>query len=133
MTKTFLIVASCLLLAPAAWAGPAPAQQGAGNNVSTALNPPAPAPAPDSTVPTGDRGVRNAPPGSGNNVNTALSPPAAAPKPAPAATPASAQTAQAPQAQPFNASLYPTAADCLTAASAAQQPLSMCSGFKEKK
>jgi len=131
MTKSFLIVAGCLLVAPAAWAGPAPAQQGSGNNVSTALNPPAPAPTPDSTVPTGDRGVRNAPPGSGNNVNTALAPPAAAPKPGPA--PASAQTAQAPQAPAFNASLYPTAADCLTAASAAQQPLSMCSGFKEKK
>ena len=96
MTKSFLVVAGCLLIAPTAWAGPPPAPQGSGNNVTAALTP-EPAPAPK--------------------------------RPAPA--PAAAQTAQAPPAPAFNASAYGSAADCMTAASAAQQPLSLCAGLKK--
>jgi hypothetical protein len=46
MTKSVLVVAGCLLVASAAWAGPPPGPQGSGNNVSAALAPPKPAPVP---------------------------------------------------------------------------------------
>jgi hypothetical protein len=129
MTKSFLVVAGLLLVAPVAWAGPPPGPEGSGNNVNTALNPPAAAPAPATdTVPAAKAQI--APPGTGNNVSTALSTPAPTPAraPAPAAAPASSQTAQA---STFNAGAYATAADCMTAASAANQPLGQCEGLKK--
>jgi hypothetical protein len=46
MTRSLLIVAASLLVAPAAWAMDAPIQEGGGNNVSHAITTPAPAPAP---------------------------------------------------------------------------------------
>jgi hypothetical protein len=46
MTRTLLVLAASLLVAPAAWAMDAPIQEGGGNNVSHAITTPAPAPAP---------------------------------------------------------------------------------------
>jgi hypothetical protein len=131
MKKSFLVVAGLLLVAPAAWAGPPPGPEGSGNNVNTALNPPAAAPAPATATAPAQK-AQIAPLGTGNNVSTALSTPAPAPAPArapaPVAAPASGQAAQA---SSFNAGAYATAADCMTAASAANQPLGQCEGRKK--
>jgi hypothetical protein len=132
MTKSFLIAAGCLLVASAAWAGPPPGPEGSGNNVSTALNPPAPqtaaAPATEAPRKAPDIGV----PGSGNNVNAALNPPAPV---QPAQTQAqgqmSAQGSGQMASQPFNAGAYASAADCMNAAAAAHQPLAQCEGLKK--
>jgi hypothetical protein len=45
MTRTLLVVAASLLVAPAAWAMDAPIQPGGGNSVNAQFRTPAPAPA----------------------------------------------------------------------------------------
>jgi hypothetical protein len=133
MTKSFLIAAGCLLVATAAWAGPPPGPQGSGNNVSAALNPPATAPqtaAAPATEPAQKPQIGI--PGSGNNVSAALATPAPAAKPAPQAQQQHpAASAQAAQAASFNAGAYTNASDCMTAASAAHQPLNQCETKKK--
>jgi hypothetical protein len=133
MTKSVLVVAGCLLVASAAWAGPPPGPQGSGNNVSTALNPPAPAPAP---TPFPSALPPPGPQGSGNNVSAALAPPkpAPVPSPAPSSAPsnANASNAGANQAMSFNPMAYGSRTDCLNAAQAAHQPLSQCNGVAAK-
>ena len=47
MTRSLLILAASLLVAPAAWAMDAPIQPGGGNNVNTQFATPAPAPTPE--------------------------------------------------------------------------------------
>ena len=146
MTKSFLVIAACLLTASAASAQVQNATPGsnAGNNAGAALSAPAPATAPSAgyVAPTTTRKIDNAAQGSaaGNNAAAALSTPA----PAPAAS-ATANTnarmgqgsmgmqAQAgAQARPFNPGMYTSASDCLTAASAAGAQLSACSSVKAK-
>jgi hypothetical protein len=121
MTKSFLVVAGCLLVASAAWAAPPPSPQGSGNSVNSALAPAAPAAAP---TPVPSAGPPPSPQGSGNNVNAAL----ATPKPAPAPAPSNvnASTMGANQTIAFNPMAYSNATDCLNAAAAANQPLSQC-------
>ena len=129
MTRTLLVVAASLVVASTAWAIDAPIQPGGGNNVNAQFkSTPAPAPAP-ATLPD-HNGPINAPiqPGGGNNVNAQFQP-TPAPAPAPAAA-ADTSVSHAPMA-PFNASSYSTAADCMTAASAAHQPLGACEGLKK--
>jgi hypothetical protein len=46
MTRSLLVLAASLLVAPAAWAMDAPIQPGGGNNVNAQFATPAPAPAP---------------------------------------------------------------------------------------
>ena len=46
MTRTVLILAASLLVAPGAWAMDAPTPEGGGNSVGHVLAPPAPAPTP---------------------------------------------------------------------------------------
>jgi hypothetical protein len=128
MTRTLLAIAASLLIAPATWAMDAPIQPGGGNNVSSQFKTtPAPAPAP-AAIPD-HNGPINAPiqPGGGNNVNAQFQS-TPAPAPAPAATPAADTNVSH---APFNASSYRTASDCMTAASAAHQPLAPCEGLKK--
>jgi len=124
MTKSLVVVAGCLLVASAAWAGPPPSPQGSGNNVSSALAPAAPAPAPDTTI--RPAGPPPSPQGSGNNVGAALKT-TPAPAPAPSNVNASGTgPSNAMQAPAFNPMAYGSTTDCLNAAAAANQPLSQC-------
>lgn len=128
MTRTLLVVAASLMVASTAWAVDAPIQPGGGNNVSSQFkSTPAPAPAP-TTLPD-HSGPINAPiqPGGGNNVNAQFQ---STPAPAPAAAATPAADTYVSHA-PFNASSYSTAADCMTAAEAAHQPLAPCEGLKK--
>ncbi len=96
MTRTTLILAASLLVAPAAWAIDAPIQQGGGNSVGHAFDAPRPAAAP-TAAPANSSGPLNAPiqPGGGNSVGHAFDAPAPA-APAAAATPASSGPLNAP-------------------------------------
>jgi hypothetical protein len=118
------------MVASAAWAIDAPIQPGGGNNVGSQFKS-TPAPAPTASTLPDHNGPINAPiqPGGGNNVNAQFqSTPAPAPAPAPAVTRAAdTSVSQA----PFNAASYNTASDCMTAASAAHQPLGQCEGLKK--
>ena len=95
MTRTLLVLAASLLIAPAAWAISPPVQEGGGDNV--------------------------------NGYFKSKS----APSPAPSVSHASAQQMPQQRMQPFNISSYRTAADCMTAASAAHQPLGQCEALKK--
>jgi hypothetical protein len=53
MTRSLLILAASLLVAPAAWAMDAPIQEGGGNSVGHVFTPPAPAPTPAAAPATG--------------------------------------------------------------------------------
>jgi hypothetical protein len=131
MTRTLLIVAASFMVASAAWAIDAPSQPGGGNNVSSQFKT-TPAPAPASTTLPDHNGPINAPiqQGGGNNVNAQFQS-TPAPKPAPTAS-ANASMSQAPaQQMPFNPNSYSSAADCMTAASAAHQALDQCKGLKK--
>ena len=119
------------MLASTAWAIDAPSQEGGGDSVNgyfRSKTAPAPAPAASTTLPE-HNGPINAPiqPGGGNNVNAQFQS-TPAPAPAPAATPAADTNVSH---APFNASSYRTASDCMTAASAAHQPLAPCEGLKK--
>jgi hypothetical protein len=152
MTKSFLVIAACLLAASAASAQVQNATPGSSgsNNVGATLNPaptPAPAPAADISA-TSNQKIQNATPGSSgsNNVAATLNPaPTPAPAPAASATangnarmgqgmaPGTSMQAQAgAQAQTFNPGMYTSASDCLTAAAAANAALSQCSSVKAK-
>jgi hypothetical protein len=126
MTRTTLILAASLLVAPAAWAMDAPIQEGGGNSVGHVFDTPKPAAAPATTA--DHSGPINAPiqPGGGNDVNAQFK--TAAPAAAPAAMPAADTNVSH---VPFNAGSYNTASDCMTAASAAHQPLGQCEGLKK--
>jgi len=128
MTKSFLVVAGCLLVSAAAWAASPPSPQGSGNSVSSALAPAAPAAEP---TPVPSAGPAPSPQGAGNNVNSALATPKPAPAPAPAPSNVSASNAGANQ-MAFNPMAYGNATECLNAAAAAQQPLSQCKGMAAK-
>jgi len=127
MTKSFLVVAGCLLVSSAAWAASPPSPQGSGNSVGSALAPAAPAAAP-TDIPSS--GPAPSPQGAGNNVNSALATPKPAPAPAPSNVNANANANMgASQTTAFNPRAYGSATECLNAAAAARQPLSLCQGI----
>jgi hypothetical protein len=64
-------------------------------------------------------------PGGGNNVEAQFK------TPAPAPAPASVSRAPAQQMPMFNPASYGDASDCMTAASAAHQPLGPCEALKK--